>query len=86
LIVTYTVSDGEGKTDLGRVSINIQAPIEQHSQEKVIAKTADSKQELIAKNATDMMEKHNQIIKDTHASIANSQEIQKRALSHESVS
>ena len=33
---TYTVTDGEGKNDQGKVSFNVKASIEQHSQEKII--------------------------------------------------
>ncbi len=83
---TYTVSDGEGKNDQGKVSINVRASIEQHSQEKIIPKTAITKEQLIAKNERDMMEKHNQIRGDIHVDNANSQEIHKRALSNESIS
>ena len=83
---TYTVSDGEGKNDQGKVSINVRASIEEHSQEKIIPKTAITKEQLIAKNERDMMEKHNQIRRDIPVDNANSQEIHKRALSNESIS
>ena len=83
---TYTVSDGDGKKDNGKVSIIVKAPIEQHSQEKINPKTAITKEQLIAEGERGITEKQNQIRRDIHVDNANSQEIHKRALSNESIS
>jgi len=83
---TYTVSDGDGKKDNGKVSIIVKAPIEQHSQEKINPKTAITKEQLIAESERGITEKQNQIRRDIHVDNANSQEIHKRVLSNESLS
>jgi subtilase family protein/Big-like domain-containing protein len=83
---TYTVSDGDGKNDNGKVSINVIAPIEQHSQKKINSKTAITKEQLIAEGERDITENHNQIRRGIQVDNANSQEIQKRVLSNESLS
>ena len=86
---TYTVSDGDGKNDNGKVSIIVKAPIEQQSQKKINPKTAITKEQLIAegeRGERDITEKHNQIRRGIPVDNANSQEIQKRVLSNESLS
>lgn len=86
---TYTVSDGDGKNDNGKVSIIVKAPIEQHSQKKINPKTAITKEQLIAegeRGGRDITENHNQIRRGIQVDNANSQEIQKRVLSNESLS
>ena len=83
---TYTVSDGNGKNDNGKVSINVKAPIEQQSQKKINPKTAITTEQLISEGERDIAEKNNQIRRGNHVDNANSQEIQKRVLSNESLS
>ena len=76
---TYILSDGHGKNDIGKVSIIVKAPIEQHSQKKINPKTAITKEQLIAEGERgDITENHNQIRRGIHVDNANSQEIQKR--------
>ena len=70
---TYTVSDGDGKNDNGKVSINVKASIEQHSQEKINPKKAITKEQMNAESERDITEKHNQIRSGIHVDNANSQ-------------
>jgi Big-like domain-containing protein len=78
---TYTVSDGDGKNDNGKVSINVKASIEQHSQEKINPKKAITKEQLNAEGERDITEKHNQIRSGIHVDNANSQVLSSESLS-----